>query len=88
MSAVVTGAVVGAIVASSAVSSGPSEPLSQSTAVIILVMFALSLVGGAVCASRSRWDKWENLIFGSVFTFVGLFLLLGLAMLIATAVGV
>lgn len=91
MSAVLIGAVVGAVIASSAVHSGPSEPLTQGTAIfclVLLVLLALSLVGGSICAYRSRWDKWANLFFGTICTACGLVVLLvGLFGLVCAAVG-
>lgn len=86
MSAIITGAVVGAVIASSAAHRA-SEPMTQGMAVSLLVLIALSLVGGAVCAYRSRWEKWENMFFGTICTACGLFLLVGLTALIAVAVG-
>lgn len=87
MSAVITGAVVGAVIASSAAHSGPSEPMSQSTAIFLLVLLVLSLIGGGVCAYRERGDKVASFVGGAVVTAAAICLVLGVVVLIAVAFG-
>lgn len=87
MSAIITGAVVGAVIASSAVHSGPSEPMSQSTAIFLLVLLVLALSGGGVCAYLERWAKVEAFVGGAVVTAAVICLVLGVVAFIAVAFG-
>lgn len=61
--------------------------MSQSTAIFLLAVLAVSLCVGGICAYRSRWEKWEAMLCGTVGTALVVFLLLGLVALIAVAFG-
>lgn len=89
MSAVATGAAVGVLMASSSAGCGPSAAMPQGVAILLLVLFSLSLVGGAVSAyRRAGWsgDRWGDLLYGSIGTFACLGVITGVVGLVAVAV--